>query len=109
MSSNEHKVWTFGKCPACGSKQRIAEAIGREERKRQKIGDGFTPVVEEKTALIVDPRRVIIGPTRVPALLLHYDVCLECGCHYCVRIERGEGVVEPGPPPGRPPVLGGRG
>ncbi|MFH1484922.1 MAG: hypothetical protein ABIH46_02530 [Chloroflexota bacterium] len=107
-SEDEHRVWTFPKCPCCGSKQRMAENVGKQEQKKGRVGEDFHPVLHQETTLIFDPRRTLIGPTRVPALLAHYDVCLECGCLYCIRVERGDAMVQP-QMPGQPPVWGGRG
>lgn len=104
-NENGRKVWTFDKCPACGSRNRIAENVARREQKAGRLGTDFHPVLHQETTVIADPRRVIIGPTSVPAIVAHYDCCLDCGCYYCVRLELGSAVIQPRPPA----ALGGRG
>ncbi|MDP2871979.1 MAG: carbohydrate-binding protein, partial [Bacillota bacterium] len=74
---NGRKVWTFDKCPACKSRNRIAENVARREQKAGRLGTDFHPVLHEETMVIADPRRVFVGPTSVPAvaaLVEHLEV-----------------------------------
>jgi len=85
----------FNKCPACGCEDTVSKKVAEEEIEKGRMKEGYTPALTQDTTPIFDPREVIIFQRRVPVLITFYDVCVACGCYYCVRIEKGEGMVTP--------------
>lgn len=95
----------FDKCPACGWKETVARKVKDEEVEKGRIKTDITAAMAQSMTPIVD-QRTILALLSVPILVGFYDVCLACGCYYCVRVEKASGVVGPGAPGGPQPRPG---
>ena len=88
---------TFDTCPnlvkkgsltsleICGSKRRAAESIilkEIEEGRLRKEAHGGTRVGQ---AILGDARTIALS---VPAILVTYDVCIDCGYEYVTRVDK---------------------
>lgn len=89
----------FTKCPVCGSTERLAETLVKQEQENSKIGKDAKPFLFQEQTLIMDPRKVVLS---FPVALSFYDVCLNCGTVYCVHAElaRGTPQMKQAPPGG---------
>ena len=105
---------TFSSCPVCGSIERFGEMATQEEISKGNLSiDSKTAIMISRTMLFnpKDSGGVILFRKEVPVLVGFYDVCCNCGCLYCVEMQKGVGVVEPqaGPKSGQdiPPFFAG--
>lgn len=81
--SNE-VLFKFTKCPICGGEEMVGQKVlGKDKR-------GLEATIHP----LANPTLV------VPILVVYYDICATCGTRYCVRVEKGSGMV--GPPPKLP-------
>ena len=104
----------FDKCPVCGSTDRFGELETQEEIGKGNLpGDAKIAIMVSRTMLFnPNDNRVLLFQREVPALVGIYDVCCECGCLYCVEMQKGIGVITPqvGPiPSGNTPPFFGKG
>lgn len=83
---------SFDKCPACGCQEAIARKVGEEELTKGNIPWDAKVFINRIATPIVDLR----GPIgrSVSVIITYYDICLRCGCYYCVRVEKVQGVLE---------------
>ena len=103
----------FESCPSCGSTEKFGEIETQEEIVKGNLPqDSKTAIMLSKT-MIFNPKdnRVLLFRKQVPVLIGVFDVCCNCGCLYCVEMQRGTGVVEPqvGPPGGDTSPFFGKG
>ena len=106
-------IWK--KCPLCGCKETVANAMKNEEVAKGNILDGSINAAIAQTATPIMDLREIFAVRTVPVLVTLYDICLnpECGVYYPVRVEKVMQKIDAsqGPGPGAlPPGMGmGRG
>lgn len=72
----------FSKCPICYSKETVCRLACADEPSIQKdvfvsLDKVFTPI--QDISKVVSPL--------VRGILVHYDVCANCGTRYCTRAE----------------------
>lgn len=109
MTNNKQQIIAeYDKCPVCGSTRRFAEEVAQEQREKGLMGEGLKFGIYQMAGPILDPSKVnqmLVG-TKIPTVSALVDVCLDCGCLYAVRLERGEvplRAVVAQPSPGQPP------
>ena len=69
----------------CGATETVSQAACKKEKDEGKIPpEVFTSL--EKVACPLIGSRPPVGLT-VPALMAHYDICMECGAKFCTRVE----------------------
>ena len=93
----------FESCPSCGSTGKFGEIETVEEIKKGNLPkDSRTAIMLSKT-MIFNPQdsKVLLFRREVPVLIGVFDVCVNCGCLYCVEMQKGVGMVEPQVGPGR--------
>lgn len=83
----------FPNCPKCGKDERLMHSITLEEIAKKNM----KPDEIGNTQLFVNANfsqtRVVMPGTRLPAARRTYDVCMNCGTEYLVRIERGFVII----------------
>lgn len=95
----------FSKCPACGCEETVARRVTEDDAAARGLLEKSDthPMISQSVTPIVDLRALSVRLT-VDILVAYYDVCLDCGCYYCVHVEKQKGLV--GPPPGGFPLPG---
>jgi len=90
----------FIQCPCCGSTEKIIETETNQEIEKGHIAKGkHIPVlVTEARVYDAQDNRLLVSRRRVPVMMGFYDVCCNCGCLYCVEMQKGEGMIEPNVP-----------
>ena len=103
---------TFDTCPnlimrnskveVCGSKRRVAESIVKEEIEKGRLSKEAQGGTRLTTAILGDPRGIAIS---VPAILISYDICVDCGWEYVTQVNKTTATPQMMPPPkhGTPP------
>lgn len=91
--ANKNENWDvkeFKKCPACGSKRRFAERLGKEAKKLQRIPEGVIVPLQCVGKRIIEKQLEAAVPVggRIRAMRVFLDVCESCGCYYAVQIEQ---------------------
>lgn len=89
--SNTKLVAEFDHCPYCGSTRRFAEEVAKEQAEKGAMGEGLKYGLYQIGGPILDPRKVnqMLMETLVPETFALLDACMDCGCIYAVRLERG--------------------
>lgn len=85
-------IFTYDKCPNCGSLARVTDAPAALARAKGRLSPGFTPCIQVLKTVIVDNTlvgKIPLGST-VPAIASYMDICLNCGTYYAIRVEIGE-------------------
>jgi hypothetical protein len=86
----------FKVCPNCGSESRIIEVETNEEISKGNLKVGTKiPVMISITPIFTSANTSIVAKRTVPMLRGFFDICSECGCLYCVEIQKGEMIVDP--------------
>ena len=90
---------TFDKCPCCESTNRFFEQLGQELIDRKLTGDKWYFSYESRSGPVVDQTKEPAYPigTEVPTYGITTDVCMDCGCMYAIRLDRGN-ITKPAPP-----------
>ena len=78
-------LFKFTKCPICSGEETVGQKVLGKEG-----------ALEATVHPLANPALV----AAVPILVVYYDICATCGTRYCVRVEKGSGMV--GPPPKLP-------
>ena len=84
-------------CPNCGSKRRIIEIIGNEEKAKGRIGQDVSTCLMPLRNAVIDPRKPPLFT--FPVIAVRLDVCADCGTVYASFINREQGSMVPGKPP----------
>lgn len=79
-------IWTFDKCPHCGSTERVAESIIGPMREKGLVKK------DAKSGAIISPVHLgnphaMLQALTIPSLLTIADICAKCGTIYCVYAE----------------------
>jgi len=91
----------FKACPNCGSESRIVESAVNEEISKGNLKVGTKiPALVTRTAIFAPTNTTIMARRTIPMLIGYYDVCADCGCLYCVEMQKGTGIAEPQMKPG---------
>ena len=77
---------TFDKCPACGSTRRIAGMEIQSQIDKGRANPNTQAWLFNHQSMIADMSRTHL---QVPIILSFYDVCVDCGTVYCIRVEKG--------------------
>ena len=91
----------FTRCPACGCEDTVARQIKKEEVAKGKISPDANVAISQTVTPMLDQKK-LSQVLSVTTLVSYYDICLKCGCYYCFRIDKGQGMVQlggPQPPP----------
>lgn len=72
----------FKKCPQCGCEDTICRLACADE---PSVPKGTFTSLEKTFCPIQDPTK-IMAPT-LKGILVHYDICSNCGLRFCVRAE----------------------
>ena len=95
---------TFSKCPVCGSVDRFGELVTQEEIEKGNLPEDSRTAIMLSRTMVFNPKdnRILLLRKEVPVLIGIFDVCCNCGCLYCISMEKGLGVIQPqvGPRPG---------
>lgn len=97
----------FEKCPACGSKRRVAEIITNQEKAKGRVGKDRGTCIISYQSLVMDPASggIIYAP---PLITTMFDVCADCGTFYCTQADLGTARVEMKPGAAAEPPWGTR-
>jgi len=97
MTNNKQRIIAeFDKCPNCGGTRRLAGEVDEEQIEKGAMEPGLKYGLQQVGGPILDPRKasqILVG-TRVPAVFVLLDVCMDCGTLYAVRLERGEAALQ---------------
>lgn len=99
--AKEPKIIEFDSCPNCGSKERLAGKLAEEAKKKGQMRKDLNFYANIRMGVVKDPQmehKLLIGSS-VPAYGIFWDVCLQCGTMYAVKVEIGEAVKGLKPPP----------
>jgi len=80
---------TFDQCPNCSSTRRIANEVIQEQKDAGKAGENTQAWLFSHQSMIADMSRTHL---QVPVVMTYYDVCMDCGTTYCIRVEKAMGV-----------------
>ncbi len=100
----------FESCPACGSKDRFFESMGKEVVERGLARPNWRYCLDSKEGVAVDPTREATIPigSEMPSWGYQSDVCLDCGNIYVIRLNRDgakKSIQQAGPQvPGMPRI-----
>ena len=72
------------KCPKCGSERRIVETVMNQEKEKGKVNPNAFGCSRQTNIIVADPTKITIS---VPALIVFYDICFDCGTEYCFRVD----------------------
>jgi len=103
-TAKQPTIFTFDKCPNCGSFAKVTDAPAQEARAKGRLSPGFIPCIQVLRTVVVDNTlvgKIPIG-SAVPAIASYMDICLNCGTYYAIRVEIGEarlGAMMPKPMP----------
>jgi len=75
---------TFDKCPNCESERKLANEVLNQEKEKGKIGLEVSAFIFQNQSLIVDMRKTWFT---APMIITTYDVCLDCGTVYCIKVD----------------------
>ncbi|MHB8084366.1 MAG: hypothetical protein ACYDHZ_00875 [Dehalococcoidia bacterium] len=73
------------KCPVCGSPDTMVNVAVEEAKKANKLPHDFPFGSAEKVAAALIDQRFV--GAMAPAVLMHFDVCYNCGTRYCTKAE----------------------
>lgn len=88
----------FKECPICHSKETVCRLACADEPSIPK--DVFVSL--DKTFTPIQDVSKVVSPL-IRGILVHYDVCANCGTRYCTRAEIISAPVSVQPRPGSPP------
>ena len=90
---------TFTKCPCCDSTNRFFEQLGNELIERKLAGEKWNYSYDMRNGTVFDHNKEPAYPigTELPTFGIKTDVCMDCGCMYATRLDRGN-VKKPAPP-----------
>lgn len=77
---------TFDQCPNCGSKRRVANEVIQEQKDLGRAGENTKAWLFQHQSMIADMSRTHL---QMPVVMSYYDVCVDCGTTYCIRVEKG--------------------
>lgn len=92
---------SFSKCPACGCPDTIGGQATQEEHAKGTLPKDIRLMVVTASMPLRDMRRQLPG-LPVPVVFVHFDVCLQCGCLYCIGAEKKSVSMQA--PMGRAPM-----
>lgn len=80
----------FLKCPVCGCTETLTQKATEDLKEAGRIPKEAFVSLEKVIVPLSDPRVAL----SVETLLVHYDICANCGMKYCTRADRGTGMVQ---------------
>lgn len=78
----------FGKCPWCGSTDRMMGRLAKEMVERGTLTEGIDTGTHEIGGPIVDPSKQTLSESIRPGMFALRDICVGCGREITVKIER---------------------
>lgn len=92
----------FGKCPWCGSTDRMMGRLGKEMVEKGQLSEGIDVGINEIGGPIIDPSKTnqMLAKSIRPGMFALQDICVGCGRGITVKIEKKLVLVEAMPPPG---------
>jgi len=101
----EVKLLKEFKCPHCGEGETITGLALAEIIKRGLCKEGTPYSMQKVIVPLIDPG---IAQLTVPVMIVHQDVCANCGTPYCIRVEAMDAPITmvQGPKGGLPPGFG---
>ena len=76
---------TFSQCPNCDGERRMANEVMQEQKDKGLAGEKSQAWLFSHQSMIADMSKPHI---QVPVVISFYDVCLDCGTTWCIRLER---------------------
>lgn len=77
---------TFNQCPSCGSENRMAGTVCKEQMAKGKLKKGTN-------ASLFGHQTAIAGPVgtwlSAPMIQTYFDACVDCGTVYCIQASLG--------------------
>jgi len=94
----------FVQCPCCGSTRRVVEEEVQNEIDNGKINPGTRiPAIISQSPIYNPQNMVLIASRPVKVITCYYDICLSCGCLYCVESIKQDGILDTKQKPNTPP------
>lgn len=88
----------FPQCPSCGKTETIAKKVAAEYIEKGELPKETFASLEKMVVPLKDPRQATLS---VPSVIIHYDICANCGMRYCTRAQKIDApikFVQPQPP-----------
>ena len=76
------------RCPICSSTKRFVETIGEELIEEDKASIGTQTFSKVVQSAFVDIRKPMIIGQLLPGFRACFDICMDCGTEYVVRMYR---------------------
>ena len=90
MPEQPKLIAEFKECPICHCSETITQRATKDLNEAGRISKEAFTSLSKQIVPLTDPRVAL----SVKTLLVHYDVCANCGMTYCTRADRVTGIVQ---------------
>jgi hypothetical protein len=89
----------FKKCPLCGCKETVTREAWRQVNGAEREDVAY----KHEAVPLIESQSQVLTQLTVQVLVVHKDICANCGMEYCTIAEIGKAPVQAQPPPGQSP------